>query len=172
MTMTCSRLGLLGCAALLVAAGCSGSAPEARVELQGAAGTKVAGSATFTQEGDAVHVVLHVKGLSPGEHGVHVHETGDCSAPDFSSAGGHFAPGGEPHGNPLQGPHHAGDLGNFTAGQDGSGTIDATFQGLTVADGPHSVVGRALIVHAGQDDLTTQPSGNSGARVACGVIGK
>jgi len=171
MTTMRAGIGLLGLVTLL-AAGCGGGGSEARAVLQGAAGTPVKGTATFTQEGDGVHVVVEVENVSPGSHGIHVHEKGDCSAPDFSSAGEHFAPEPDPHGDPTQGPHHAGDLGNLEVGEGGTGKVDATFEGLTVEDGPRSVVGRALVVHADPDDLKTQPSGNSGGRIACGVIGR
>jgi Cu-Zn family superoxide dismutase len=166
----------IGVLALLTifAAGCGGgSGSEAKTMLQGAAGTSVKGTAELTQQGEgAVHVVVTVESLSPGAHGIHIHETGDCSAPDFSSAGAHFAPTPDPHGNPTSGPHHAGDLGNLEVGEGGGGVIDATFQGLTVDDGPRSVVGRALVLHADPDDFKTQPTGNSGGRIACGVIGR
>jgi Cu-Zn family superoxide dismutase len=165
-------IGVLGLLAILVAACGGGSGSEASATLQGAAGTSVKGTAKFTQEGDdAVHVVVTVENVSPGAHGLHIHETGDCSSPDFESAGAHFAPTPDPHGDPTQGPHHAGDLGNLEVGEGGSGTVDATFEGLTVADGARSVVGRAIVLHADPDDLKTQPAGNSGGRIACGVIG-
>jgi len=160
---------------LVIAAGvgCGGGAEEAHTSLQGAAGTSVKGTATFTQQGDdAVKIVVELENVSPGSHGIHIHETGDCSAPDFSSAGAHFAPVQDPHGGPSEGPRHAGDLGNVEIGEGGSGKLEGTFQGLTVADGPRSVVGRALVLHADPDDLKTQPSGNSGGRIGCGVIGR
>ena len=118
------------------------------------------------------HLMVHAKvsGLKPnGEHGFHVHENGSCASPDGSSAGGHFNPDGKPHG-PQSAAHHAGDLPALKA--DANGVVDQKFSltGPTVADGPASVVGRAVIVHAQADDYTTQPTGNSGARIACGVI--
>jgi len=118
------------------------------------------------------HLMVHarISGLKPnGEHGFHVHETGSCASPDGSSAGGHFNPDGKPHG-PQSAAHHAGDLPALKA--DANGVVDQKFMlmGPTVADGPASLVGRAVIVHTQADDYATQPTGNSGARIACGVI--
>ena len=118
------------------------------------------------------HLMVHAKvsGLQPGsEHGFHVHETGSCASTDGTSAGGHFNPDGKPHG-PQCGPHHAGDMPSLKA--DAAGNVDLKFMlmGPTVAPGSTSVVGRSVIVHAQPDDYTTQPTGNSGARIACGVI--
>jgi Cu-Zn family superoxide dismutase len=118
------------------------------------------------------HLMVHVKvsGLQPnGEQGFHIHETGSCASPDGMSAGGHFNPDKQPHG-PQNAAHHAGDLPALKA--DASGRVDQKFMlmGPTVADGAASVVGRSVIVHAQADDYATQPTGNSGARVACGVI--
>src|SRR5205823_4877469 len=117
-----------------------------------------------------VAVVVHVTGAAPGDHGVHLHEKGDCSAPDASSAGGHFNPTNEAHGGPMAEHHHGGDLGNLKVGADGTGTLTITVGGITVDNGPAGVVGRSLEVHEKADDLTTQPSGNSGARQGCAVI--
>jgi Cu-Zn family superoxide dismutase len=172
--MTMMHAGSVALALLtMLAAGCGGGdGSQAKATLQGAAGTSVKGTATFTQEGDdAVHVVVEVENVSPGAHGIHIHETGDCSAPDFESAGAHFAPTPDPHGDPTHGPHHAGDLGNLEVREGGGGKVDATFEGLTVGGGPRSVVGRAIVLHSDPDDLKTQPTGNSGGRIACGVIG-
>jgi Cu-Zn family superoxide dismutase len=108
--------------------------------------------------------------LNPGTHGFHVHEFGDCSAPDFASAGGHFNPTSEPHAGPKDAHRHEGDLGNVEAGADGSVAVDYTDSGLRF-EGDKSILGRAVVVHANADDLKTQPSGNAGGRVACGVIG-
>lgn len=134
-------------------------------------GNSVQGEVTFTPGDNGVRVVARVTGLTPGNHGFHVHETGDCSAPDASSAGGHFAPKGSPHGAPEApaAERHAGDLGNLQAGQNGTANYDRVDPVLTL-NGPASIVGKAVIVHAGQDDFTTQPSGNAGSRLACGVI--
>lgn len=141
----------------------------ARARLQSAAGQAVTGEVVFreTDQGVRVQVVAH--GLTPGQHGFHVHEVGDCSAPDFQSAGAHFAPTDHAHGRP--GPNsHAGDLGNIEA--DANGTVETVIMAheVELAAGQRSIVGKAIVIHAQPDDLTSQPSGNSGARVACGVI--
>lgn len=135
-------------------------------------GQQARGSVHFRRDGDAVRVTGELSGLTPNaKHGFHVHEFGDCSAPDGASAGGHFAPEGHPHGAPDPASHHAGDLGNVEADAQGKARIDVKVPGLTLATGDRALVGRSVIVHAQPDDLTTQPTGNAGARVACGVIG-
>lgn len=134
--------------------------------------SKVSGNVTFTQSGNQVKVVAHVEGLTPGRHGFHIHDKGDCSAPDFSSAAGHFNPGGGKHGAPDAAEHHAGDFGNIEANAAGMAHAEFTSSAITISDGPNSVVGRAVIVHAKADDLTTQPTGDAGGRLACGVIVK
>jgi superoxide dismutase, Cu-Zn family len=147
------------------------AAATATVTLQSAEGKNVSGSLVFTQEGDKVHVVANLAGVSPaGLHGIHLHEKGDCSAPDFSSAGGHFNPANAPHGCPGDDIRHAGDFGNIEIHPDGTGALDITTDLITLDDGPKSALGKAVILHEGQDDCTTQPSGNSGARIACGVV--
>ncbi len=147
------------------------SAPmTASATLEPKSGSKVTGTATFTQTDGSVQVKVELADATPGEHGIHLHETGDCSALDASSAGGHFNPAGTPHGGPDSPQHHAGDFGNITVGSDGKGTLDLTRSDITVGEGPSSVVGRSIVIHEMVDDLTTQPSGNSGARIACGVI--
>ena len=132
-------------------------------------GNDVKGTVTFTKNGAGVRVVADVTGLTPGEHGFHIHEKGDCSAPDASSAGGHFNPTGAAHGAPGAEQHHIGDLGNLTADSSGKAHLDKVMPFLTMS-GTNSILGRSVIVHAGKDDLTSQPAGNAGARVACGVI--
>ncbi|HYV85827.1 MAG TPA: superoxide dismutase family protein [Patescibacteria group bacterium] len=141
----------------------------ASVVLEPTQGSQVRGTITFTAAPGGVRVVADLSGLTPGAHGFHVHDKGDCSAPDATSAGGHFNPGGTPHGAPDAEKHHAGDLGNITAGDDGKAHLDQIFPFLSLS-GPDSIVGRGFIVHAGKDDMTTQPTGNAGARAACGVI--
>jgi Cu-Zn family superoxide dismutase len=135
-------------------------------------GQQMSGTVRFHRDGDAVHVSGELSGLTPSaKHGFHVHEFGDCSAPDGASAGGHFAPEGHPHGAPDPATHHAGDLGNVEADASGRAKVDVTVKGLGLDTGDRAIVGRAIVVHAQPDDLTSQPSGNSGARVGCGVIG-
>jgi Cu-Zn family superoxide dismutase len=132
-------------------------------------GSKALGTVTFTPVVDGVRVVAGMTGLAPGLHAFHVHENGDCSAPDASSAGGHFNPTGMPHGGPTSMYRHIGDMGNFAADANGEAHLDFVDTHLTLT-GPYSIIGHALIVHAGADDYVSQPAGNSGPRVACGVI--
>jgi superoxide dismutase, Cu-Zn family len=146
------------------------SAPvRALATLAPTEGNEVTGTVEFVKEGDKVHVVAKVSGLSPGVHGFHVHEVGDCSAPDGTSAGGHFNPEGMQHGAPDAAMRHTGDLGNLEANDAGVAELDRV-DGQLALDGAHSVVGRSVIVHADPDDLVSQPTGAAGARVACGVI--
>jgi Cu-Zn family superoxide dismutase len=133
-------------------------------------GSGVGGTVSFTEQGGSVTIEAHLSGVGPGDHGFHVHETGDCSTADYKSAGGHFNPSGAPHGAPSDAAHHAGDLGNIAIGADGSGTLSIASAMLSVAPGPNSVVGKAVIVHEKADDMKTQPTGDAGGRIACGVI--
>jgi Cu-Zn family superoxide dismutase len=133
-------------------------------------GNTVSGVVTFAQTATGVHIEAHLSGLTPGSHGFHIHEFGDCSAPDGTSAGGHFNPDGAPHAGPTDAARHVGDMGNIEAGADGTATL-AMDDNMMSFDGPHGIIGRGIIVHANADDLTSQPSGNAGPRVACGVIG-
>jgi len=133
-------------------------------------GNNVSGMVTFTREGSAIKVVAHLQGLTPGKHGFHIHELGDCSAADGTSTGGHFNPENKKHGGPTDSERHVGDMGNIEAGADGTANLELS-DALLAFSGKHSIIGRAIIVHAGEDDLTSQPTGAAGARVACGVIG-
>lgn len=133
-------------------------------------GNQVRGIVTFTKEEKGIRMVADLENLSPGGHGFHIHEYGDCSAPDGSSAGGHFNPDKTQHGSPTDAVHHAGDLGAITAGADGKAHLEMVYSFISLS-GPHSILGRGLIVHSQPDDFKTQPTGNSGARVGCGVIG-
>jgi Cu-Zn family superoxide dismutase len=166
----------LGLAALAVAvlAGCQtteAEAPRATASLQPTKGSKTFGEATFEQVGDnRVRVVVYAQNLKAGgEHGFHIHEAGDCSSADGMSAKGHFNPTGKPHGMPGT-QSHAGDLPMLKAEKSGRAKLDTVLEGVTLAPGPTSIVGRGLIIHADPDDFKTQPTGNSGARLACGVI--
>jgi Cu-Zn family superoxide dismutase len=141
-------------------------------ELNPTAGNQVRGTVTFFQTGDRVTVVADVQGLPPNStHGFHIHEFGDCSAPDATSAGGHFNPGGHPHAGPGTPTRHAGDLGNVEASGTGRAYKRMVVDNITLGSGPNNIIGRSVIVHAKRDDLTSQPSGDAGARVACGIIG-
>lgn len=140
------------------------------VKLEPKSNSKLSGTATLTETDGGVRVVLQVEGISPGDHGAHVHEKGDCSAPDGSSAGGHFNPAGHQHGLPAVEQRHLGDLGNITIGKDGKGTHEITVPGANLKpDDPNSYVGKAIIVHEKKDD-GGQPVGNAGGRIGCGVI--
>ena len=149
------------------------SAPAQRTahaELQSAPGVPIKGSAQFTSEPDGVRANVQIEQATPGKHGIHVHEKGDCSDIPGKSMGSHFAPGHKEHGLPGAAARHLGDLGNIEVGADGRGTLEIKVEGAMLDDGPHSYVGKALIVHEKEDDLSTQPSGNACARVACAVI--
>jgi Cu-Zn family superoxide dismutase len=138
--------------------------------LESRSNSTTTGSATFTESDDKVTLELEVSGATPGLHGAHIHQTGDCSAADAASAGGHWNPAAVTHG-PADPGHHLGDLGNLEIGQDGKGPLTVTKAAWKIGDGsPQDVVGKALVIHGGQDDLVTDPAGNSGSRVACGVI--
>jgi superoxide dismutase, Cu-Zn family len=167
-----SRLHILLAASLV--AGCTSmtisSGPKAAAKLAPTAGNGATGDVTFTRSGERVRVVAKVAGLTPGAHGFHIHEKGDCSAADAMSAGGHFNPTQKPHGNPAAGEHHGGDMPMLVADAAGNASLDATLDGVTLDSGPNGVVGRSVVVHKDPDDYKTQPAGNSGARVACGVI--
>jgi Cu-Zn family superoxide dismutase len=133
-------------------------------------GSNVEGTVWFNAAPGGVAVKASLKGLAAGNHGFHVHEFGDCTAPDATSAGGHFNPKGNPHGAPADAARHAGDLGNVQASSDGTATLEWTDPSMKL-DGSDGVIGHAVVVHANPDDLKTQPTGNAGGRVACGVIG-
>jgi superoxide dismutase, Cu-Zn family len=142
---------------------------HAMAQLNPTTTNSVRGTVHFTETRKGVKVVAHITGLTPGKHGFHIHEKGDCSAPDATSAGPHFNPTGSPHAGPDAPARHIGDLGNITANASGLAHYERTDKHLSF-DGPNSILNRAVIVHAVPDDLTSQPAGNAGARVACGVI--
>ena len=141
---------------------------KATATLEPKSGSQVTGTVTFAKSGDEVQVVADVQNLKPGKHGFHIHEKGDCSAPDAMSAGGHFNPMHEHHGGPDSVERHAGDFGNITVDASGKGHLD--WKGKLKFSGAESIIGKSVIVHEKEDDLKTDPSGNSGARIACGVI--
>ena len=148
------------------------SAATAMATLQPTAGNQTAGELRFAVVDGRIEVTGTVTGLpGGGTHGFHVHETGDCSAPDASSAGGHFNPGSTDHGRVGQGAHHGGDSDNITAGADGTAQVRGWLEGVTLGDGAATdIVGKGVIVHKDADDYVTQPTGNAGDRLACGVI--
>jgi superoxide dismutase, Cu-Zn family len=157
---------------LLVVASCAsmGSGPRAVANLAPTTGNTAAGTVNLTQLADGgVEVQVNLTGVPPGTHGFHIHEKGDCGD-NGNAAGGHYNPLSTPHGAPSADPHHAGDFGNVTA--DASGIVNTRFttRSITVESGPTTAIGHAIILHANPDDLQTQPTGNAGARIACGVV--
>jgi Cu-Zn family superoxide dismutase len=144
----------------------------AKATMEAASGSKVTGEVTFTEADGGVRFELAVDNLTPGEHAVHLHEKGDCSAEDASSAGGHWNPTMKPHGKRDNGhAFHKGDIGNMNVGADGKGTMELTVQGWSIGGADSTnVIGKSVIIHEKADDFTSQPSGNAGARVSCGVI--
>jgi Cu-Zn family superoxide dismutase len=148
------------------------AAASATVQLAPTQGNTANGSLSLAAHGDAVHLTGTIQGLAPnGQFGFHIHEKGDCSAPDASSAGEHFNPANAQHGNPQGEAHHAGDMLNVTSDAQGVAQVDAQADGATLNGGlATDVQGRALVLHEKADDYATQPSGGSGARIACGVI--
>jgi Cu-Zn family superoxide dismutase len=172
-------------AVLLLVAACSKSPEEnqtdsrpsttkvvrAIVKLQGTKDNEhIEGTVTFSQQADGVLVEATVQGLTPGKHGFHVHALGDVTCADGLCTEGHWDPTKKPHAGPDAEERHHGDLGNVTAGEDGKATYKRTDKVLQL-NGPHSIVGRSIIIHADPDDFTSQPTGNAGARIAQGVIG-
>ncbi len=152
----------------------SPSAAKTKVELKDAQGKSV-GNIVIWDQGPGVALELHLHDLAPGQHGIHFHAVPKCEAPDFKSAGGHFNPDNKKHGFDSPDGHHAGDMTNFTVNSDGKAEVHLEDKDVTLKDGPHSLLGKdgaAIVVHAKADDYKTDPSGNSGDRVACGVITK
>jgi Cu-Zn family superoxide dismutase len=155
-------------------AGCAASGPpplHATAMLESRSGSSVTGRVELSEAHGQVRALVELTGLAPNsEHGFHIHDKGDCSAADASSAGGHYNPSGAAHGHAGIAPHHAGDLPSLTADAAGTVRADVLLDGVTLAPGPVSVVGRSVVVHRDRDDFTTQPAGNAGPRIACGVI--
>jgi Cu-Zn family superoxide dismutase len=148
------------------------AAPPAAVALRDAQGAPT-GTATLTEADGGVRVTVSVKGVAPGLHGLHLHAVGKCEGPDFKSAGPHFNPSSKEHGLDNPRGSHAGDMPNLNVGPDGSGTGEFVARGATLGSGPGSLFpegGTALVLHAAPDDLKSDPAGNAGARIACGVV--
>ena len=183
-----TRVGWIGLAVLVLAlAGCGGekateetealelgaksTGTEASAQMEPKSGSEVTGNATFVLEGDKVTLYLSLQNLPPGVHAAHIHEFGDCSAEDGSSAGGHWNPLDMDHGKWNEAPFHLGDLGNVEADEVGNGPLTLTTSMWTIGSGAlDDVVGKSIVVHAAEDDFTTQPTGAAGGRIACGVI--
>ncbi len=165
----------LACTAAIIMAGCAStpSGPVATAKLEPTRGNTATGTLRFVQAGDVVRVSGEIRGLKPGaEMGFHIHEKGDCSSGDGMSAGGHFNPGGQQHGHFGHGAHHAGDLPSLRADANGVASVNFESRTFSVGSGAADIVGRGLIVHRDPDDYTTQPTGNSGPRLACAVIAR
>ena len=173
-----SILLLLACATALTVVGCArvnkivNKTAGATATLLPTRGSEVRGTMKFQQRADVVFITGTVTGLTPGPHGLHIHEKGDCTAPDGSSAGPHFNPHGSPHGAPTDAGHHGGDFGNIVANEEGTADFSLESRDITLGTEPHSIIGRAVIVHADSDDLKSQPAGKAGARLACGLVSK
>ena len=165
------RFRLSGAMFVLAAVPAWAAAPTKAVALvHPTQNSTVEGQVTFTKAEQGVAVSVHLTGLTPGKLGFHIHEFGDCSSADGSAAGGHFNPTGEPHAGPMDAKRHAGDLGNIEADKDGVATLEYVDPRASF-EGENGFLGRGVIVHAKVDDLKTQPTGDAGGRLACGVIG-
>lgn len=162
------------CAATIsLLAGCASmeaTGPKAEARLESRSGSAVTGTVSFQASGNKVRVEARVAGLTPGEHGFHVHEVGDCSAADASSAKGHFNPAGKAHGHHGGADRHAGDMPNLVADSAGRATLAVELEMLALTEAAGGILKRSVVIHADADDYTSQPAGNSGKRVACGVI--
>ena len=173
---------LLATAAALTLAACGSAPPRkavpaastaqgADIVMAPASGSLVSGRLHATPTPNGVRITGELGGLSLGStHAIHIHEKGDCSAADATSAGGHFNPAQHPHGRAGSGPHHGGDMDNIVANANGVARVDVQAIGVTLCGGDTDIGGRAVVVHAAADDYQSQPAGNAGARVACGVI--
>jgi Cu-Zn family superoxide dismutase len=179
---------LLSTAAVLALAACSSAPPSpspppaapgpavstasgADIVMTPASGSLVSGKLHATPMQNGVRITGELGGLSRGStHAIHIHEKGDCSAADATSAGGHFNPAQQQHGRAGSGPHHGGDMDNIVANANGVAVVNVQAIGVSLGGGDTDIGGRAVVVHAAPDDYQSQPAGNAGARVACGVI--
>jgi Cu-Zn family superoxide dismutase len=165
LTVACCAAVFSGCAMM------EEKEPTASATLEPRSGSKVSGSLTFTQIGDVVRVTGEITGHTKGPKGFHIHEKGDCSDDKGMNTGGHFNPHNSKHGGPYEPVKHAGDLGNIPFDDAGVAKVNLTVGDISVSSSrPDGIIGRAVIVHAAADDLKTDPTGNAGGRVACGVI--
>ncbi len=171
MLLVCASITLVGCDLIRGIGTSSIPSRQAIATIGSASGSNLTGTAIFTQSGDTIMLTVEIQNVSPGVHAVHIHEKGDCSSPDGTSAGGHWNPTNVPHGQWGEGEFHLGDIGNITVGEDGTGKIELTTNLWEMGTGSDlDIVGRGIIVHAGADDFTSQPSGAAGTRIGCGAI--
>ncbi|MBP0903359.1 superoxide dismutase family protein [Mariniflexile gromovii] len=143
------------------------------VELTPKSDSSVSGNVVFTEENGTVNMVATIKGLEPGEHAIHIHESSDCSSPDGKSTGGHWNPTNQPHGKwDAETGYHKGDIGNLTADENGDASISMSTDEWCIGCGDETkdIIGKGIIVHAGVDDFKTQPTGDAGGRISCGGI--
>ncbi|MFQ3181163.1 MAG: Cu-Zn family superoxide dismutase [Polaribacter sp.] len=164
-------IGILACTMALLSA-CDASEKKAIAKIEAKSGSSVSGTVTFMEKNGIVTMKASLAGLSEGNHAIHIHAIGDCSAADGKSAGGHWNPTNENHGKWMEAPFHIGDIGNLVVGADGTGTIERTTKLWTIGgeDANKNAVGHAIIIHEGPDDFSSQPSGAAGPRVGCGEI--
>lgn len=151
---------------------CAENKKTAVVNIQAKSNSNVSGTVTFTEVNGKVMMDAKLSGLTPGNHAIHIHETGDCSAPDGKSAGGHWNPTNKNHGKWMQDPFHIGDIGNLVADEQGNGFIsrETDLWCIDCEDSNKNIISKAIIIHAGPDDFSSQPSGAAGPRVGCGEI--
>jgi superoxide dismutase, Cu-Zn family len=172
--LTALWVAIMMCTAFIGVSGVQATAeetPSAVAVLHPTGGNQVSGEVRFTKTSDGIRVVADIQGLTPGnKHGFHIHEFGDCTDEDALSAGDHYNPTDQPHGGPQDERRHVGDFGNVEADEDGIAHF-VLIDPVISLDGPHSIIGRSVVVHAEEDDMQTQPSGDAGKRLACGVIG-
>ena len=164
-------LGLLVCVSFLLTA-CNADEKKAVAKIEAKSGSTVSGTVTFIEKDGIVTMNAALAGLSEGNHAIHIHAIGDCSAPDGKSAGGHWNPTNENHGKWMEAPFHIGDIGNLVVGADGTGTIERETNLWSIGgkEANKNVVGHAIIIHEGPDDFSSQPSGAAGPRIGCGEI--
>ena len=168
---TIKKLALLLVASVTILA-CATEEKRAIATINAKSGSSVSGTVTFSEIDGKVTMVAALNGLSEGNHAIHIHAVGDCSAEDGTSAGGHWNPTDENHGKWMENPFHVGDIGNLEVGADGKGTIsrETDLWCIDCDDDNKNILGKAIIIHAGPDDFSSQPSGAAGSRVGCGEI--